>query len=52
MKTFLIVGVVKDWNRLPRDAVKSPSLVLFKTSLDMVLSKQLGLMQFWVDRLG
>ncbi|KGL79048.1 hypothetical protein N309_01263, partial [Tinamus guttatus] len=29
--------VTKHWNRLPRDVVKSPSLEIFKTHLDVTL---------------
>jgi len=32
------MGVVRDWNRLPREAVAAPSLEVFKASLDGALS--------------
>jgi len=31
---FITVRVTEHWNRLPRGAVKSPSLEVFKTHLD------------------
>jgi len=36
-KNFLPLRVMEHWNRLPRDAVDSPSLEIFKTHLDTVL---------------
>ena len=33
--------VVKHWDRLPREAVESPSLEILKTQHDKVLSNQL-----------
>ena len=40
-KYFSAVMVVKHWDRLPREVVESPSLEIFKTQLDKVLSNQL-----------
>jgi len=34
---FLILRVTEPWNRLPREAVDSPSLEILKTRLDKVL---------------
>jgi len=36
-KTFFTLRVTEHWNRLPREAVDSPSLEIFKTHLDKVL---------------
>jgi len=36
-KNFFIQRVMKPWKRLPREAVESPSLEIFKTHLDKVL---------------
>ncbi|KFV77776.1 hypothetical protein N308_06290, partial [Struthio camelus australis] len=33
-KNFFPVRVIEQWNRLPREAVESPSLEIFKTRLD------------------
>ena len=37
-KTFFTMGVVKHWNRLPREVVDAPSLETFKVRLDGALS--------------
>jgi len=36
-KNFFTLRVTKHWNRLPREAVESPSLEIFETRLDKVL---------------
>jgi len=36
-KNFFPLRVTEHWNRLPREAVESPSLEIFKTLLDKVL---------------
>ena len=37
MKNFFPVRVTEQWNRVPREAVESPSLETFKTHLDAFL---------------
>ena len=37
-KNFFMVRVTEHWNRLPREVMESPSLEIFKTRLDAVLS--------------
>jgi len=36
-KNFFTLRVTEPWNRLPREAVESPSPEIFKTHLDKVL---------------
>ncbi|KAK4827464.1 LOW QUALITY PROTEIN: hypothetical protein QYF61_018257, partial [Mycteria americana] len=40
-KRFFTVRVTERWHRLPREAVESPSLEIFKSRLDMVLGNWL-----------
>ena len=40
-KNFFTVRVTEHWNRLPREAVESPSLEIFKSHLDAYLSNLL-----------
>ena len=36
-KSFLVVGMMEHWNRLPREVVESPSMEIFKIYLDSYL---------------
>ncbi|GAB0189191.1 hypothetical protein GRJ2_001384400 [Grus japonensis] len=36
-KNFFTLRMTEHWNRLPREAVESPSLEIFKTRLDVIL---------------
>ncbi|KFV81096.1 hypothetical protein N308_05457, partial [Struthio camelus australis] len=36
-RNIFTLRVIKHWNKLPREAVESPSLKIFKTRLNMVL---------------
>ena len=40
-KNFFPLRVTEHWTRLPREVVESPSLEIFKTSLDKVLYRLL-----------
>ncbi|KFV80513.1 hypothetical protein N308_01192, partial [Struthio camelus australis] len=40
-RNFFTVRMKEHWNRLPRQAVESPSLEIFKSHLDMVLGNML-----------
>ncbi|KFV83762.1 hypothetical protein N308_01700, partial [Struthio camelus australis] len=40
-KNFFTVRVTEHWTRLPREAVESPSLEIFKTRLDTILGNVL-----------
>ncbi|KFV75636.1 hypothetical protein N308_00148, partial [Struthio camelus australis] len=40
-KNFFTVRVTEHWNRLPREAVESPSLEIFKSRLDVILGNML-----------
>jgi len=40
-KNIFTVRVTKHWNRLPREAVESPSLEILKTHLDIFLCNML-----------
>jgi len=46
-KNFFPLRVTEPWPRLPREAVESPSLEIFKTPMDVVLCSLL-----WVTLLG
>ena len=42
-KRSFTVRVVRNWNRLPRDAVDDPSLETFKPRLDQAMSNMIWL---------
>ena len=46
-KNFFTLRVTEPWHRLPRDAVESPSLEIFKTRLDKVLCSLLWVTLLW-----
>jgi len=46
-KNFFTLRVMEHWNRLPREAVESPSLEIFKTHLDKVLCSLLWVTLVW-----
>ncbi|PKU43143.1 hypothetical protein llap_6545 [Limosa lapponica baueri] len=46
-KNFFLVRVAEPWKRLPREGVESPSLEIFKTHLDAVLSDVLWATLLW-----
>jgi len=41
-KHFFTVGVTEHWHRMPRQAVESPSLEIFRGHLDVVLGNRLN----------
>jgi len=46
-KNFFPLRVTEPWNRLPREAVESPSLEILKTRLDTVLCSLLWVTLLW-----
>ena len=46
-KNFFTLRVTEHWTRLPREAVESPSLEIFKTCLDEVLCSLLWVTLLW-----
>ena len=49
-KNFFPLRVTEPWPRLPREAVESPSLEIFKTHLDAVLCSLLWVTLLWTHR--
>jgi len=46
-KNFFTLRMTEHWNRLPRGAVESPSLEIFKIRLDKVLCSLLWVTLLW-----
>ena len=46
-KNFFPLRVTEPWPRLPREAVESPSLEIFKTHLDKVLCSLVWVTLLW-----
>jgi len=46
-KNFFPLRVTEHWTRLPRGAMESPSLEIFKTRLDVVLCSLLWVTLLW-----
>ena len=46
-KNFFPLRVTEPWPRLPREAVESPSLEIFKTRLDKVLCSPVWVTLLW-----
>jgi len=46
-RNFLTLRVTEPWHRLPREAVESPSLEIFKSRLDKVLCSLLWMTLLW-----
>ena len=40
-KSFFSLRTAQQWDRLPREAVQSPNVEVFKTQLDKALSNQI-----------